>query len=46
VEGGDTREVAQRTFLSENTVQDHLKAIFAETSARSRRTLLARALGS
>jgi DNA-binding CsgD family transcriptional regulator len=46
VEGGDTREVAQRMFLSENTVQDHLKAIFAKTSARSRRTLLAWALGS
>lgn len=46
VEGRDTREVAQRMFLSENTVQDHLKAIFAKTTARSRRTLLSRALGS
>jgi DNA-binding CsgD family transcriptional regulator len=46
VEGRDTREVAQRMFVSENTVQDHLKAIFAKTAARSRRTLLARALGS
>jgi DNA-binding CsgD family transcriptional regulator len=46
VEGWDTREVAQGMFLSENTVQDHLKAIFTKTSARSRRTLLARALGS
>jgi DNA-binding CsgD family transcriptional regulator len=46
VEGGDTRGVAQRMFLTENTVQDHLKAIFAKTSARNRRTLLARALGS
>jgi DNA-binding CsgD family transcriptional regulator len=46
VEGRDTREVAQRMFLSENTVQDHLKAIFAKTTARSRRTVLARALGS
>jgi hypothetical protein len=26
--------------------EDHLKAIFAKTAARSRRTLLARALGS
>ncbi len=46
VEGRDTREVAERMFLSENTVQDHLKAIFAKTTARSRRALLARALGS
>jgi DNA-binding CsgD family transcriptional regulator len=46
VDGTDTREVAQRMFLSENTVQDHLKAIFAKTAARSRRTLLSRALGS
>jgi DNA-binding CsgD family transcriptional regulator len=46
VDGRDTREVAERMFLSEHTVQDHLKAIFAKTTARSRRTLLARALGS
>jgi DNA-binding CsgD family transcriptional regulator len=46
VEGRNTREVAQRMFLSENTVQDHLKAIFAKTQVRSRRILLARALGS
>lgn len=45
VEGRDTREVAERMFLSENTVQDHLKSIFAKTAVRSRRTLLARALG-
>lgn len=45
VEGADTREVAQRLFLSEHTVQDHLKSVFAKTSVRNRRTLLARALG-
>jgi DNA-binding CsgD family transcriptional regulator len=33
-------------FLSEHTVQDHLKSIFAKTSARSRRILLSRALGT
>ncbi|WP_412542719.1 helix-turn-helix transcriptional regulator [Longispora sp. K20-0274] len=43
--GADTREVARRMFLSEHTVQDHLKSVFARTGARSRRTLLARALG-
>lgn len=45
VTGTDTREVALRMFLSEHTVQDHLKSIFAKTSARNRRTLLSCALG-
>ena len=44
-QGLDTREVAAAMFLSPHTVQDHLKAIFAKTGARSRRLLLARALG-
>jgi DNA-binding CsgD family transcriptional regulator len=44
--GTDTRELARRMFLSEHTVQDHLKSIFAKTSARNRRTLLSRALGT
>jgi DNA-binding CsgD family transcriptional regulator len=43
--GADTREVARRMFLSENTIQDHLKSIFAKTGTRNRRTLLARAVG-
>src|SRR5260221_1049305 len=38
--GPDTRELARRMFLSQHTVQDHLKSIFAKTSARNRRTLL------
>jgi DNA-binding NarL/FixJ family response regulator len=44
--GADTREVARLMFVSENTVQDHLKSIFDKSTARSRRTLLARALGT
>jgi DNA-binding CsgD family transcriptional regulator len=41
----DTRTIAQRMFLSENTVQDHLKSIFAKTGTSNRRTVLARATG-
>jgi DNA-binding CsgD family transcriptional regulator len=44
--GTDTRELARRLFLSEHTVQDHLKSIFSKTSTHSRGTLLSRALGS
>ena len=44
--GGDTREIGERMYLSAHTVQDHLKSVFAKTGTRSRRTLLARAVGS
>jgi DNA-binding CsgD family transcriptional regulator len=45
VMGSDTRRIAQRMFVSENTVQDHLKSIFAKTGTSNRRTLLTRAVG-
>ena len=45
VTGSDTRGIAEQMFLSEHTVQDHLKSIFAKTATRNRRTLLARAAG-
>ena len=45
VTGADTRRIADHMFLSEHTVQDHLKSIFAKTATRNRRTLLARAAG-
>jgi DNA-binding CsgD family transcriptional regulator len=44
--GSDTRALARGMSLSEHTVQDHLKAIFAKTGARDRITLLSRALGT
>jgi len=46
VSGADTREIASRMFLSKHTVQDHLKSVFAKTQTRSRKALLARALGT
>jgi DNA-binding CsgD family transcriptional regulator len=43
--GADTRGLAGELFLSENTVQDHFKSIFAKTGARTRGELLAIARG-
>jgi DNA-binding CsgD family transcriptional regulator len=44
--GADTRELGRRMFLSEHTVQDHLKSIFAKTGTHNRRALLSLVLGS
>ena len=41
-EGRDTRSVALEMSISELTVQDHLKSVFAKTATSSRRELLAR----
>ena len=46
VTGAGTRDIARLMFVSEHTVQDHLKSIFAKTSSRTRRTLAARVLGT
>lgn len=46
VTGADTRELARTLHLSEHTVQDHLKSIFAKTGAPNRRVLVSRALGA
>lgn len=44
--GLDSRAVAGLLFLSEHTVNDHVKAVLAKTGARTRQLLLARALGA
>ncbi|MDQ3641757.1 MAG: helix-turn-helix transcriptional regulator [Actinomycetota bacterium] len=46
VGGSDTHELARRLFVSEHTVQDHLKSVFAKTGAANRRVLVARATGA
>ena len=44
--GSDTRSMARQMSLSEHTIQDHLKSIFAKTGAQDRVTVLSRALGT
>ena len=44
--GADTRAMARQMQLSEHTVQDHLKSIFAKSGTRDRVTVLSRALGT
>ena len=44
--GADTRTLAQQLFVSEHTIQDHLKSIFGKTGTRTRQSLLSRALGT
>jgi DNA-binding CsgD family transcriptional regulator len=44
--GLDTREIAGALFLSEHTVNDHVKAMLAKAGARTRQVLLARVVGA
>lgn len=46
VTGADTREISAGMFVSEHTVHDHLKSIFAKTACHSRPAVMSRALGS
>jgi DNA-binding NarL/FixJ family response regulator len=43
--GADSRTLARELYLSEHTVQDHLKSIFEKTNTHNRRTLLTRIAG-
>jgi DNA-binding CsgD family transcriptional regulator len=45
VVGLDSREIAGQLFLSEHTVNDHVKAALAKTGTRTRQVLLARVIG-
>ena len=45
VAGADTKAVAEALFMSQHTVQDHLKSIFAKTGAHTRRILVGRVAG-
>ena len=45
VTGHDTRAIALAMFVSEHTVQDHLKSIFAKSGLNTRRLVVARATG-
>lgn len=44
--GLDTREIAGELFLSEHTVNDHVKSVLAKTGVRTRQVLMARVAGS
>lgn len=44
--GLDSRQIAEQLFLSEHTVNDHVRAVLAKTGARTRQVLLARVVGT
>ncbi|NMH78601.1 LuxR C-terminal-related transcriptional regulator [Pseudonocardia xinjiangensis] len=46
ISGRSSREIAGALTISPNTVQDHVKSLFAKFDVRSRGQLVARALGS
>jgi DNA-binding CsgD family transcriptional regulator len=44
--GDDTRTIAKQLYLSEHTINDHVKSVLAKTGTKTRQVLLSRALGA
>jgi DNA-binding CsgD family transcriptional regulator len=44
--GADSRSIAEQLFLSEHTVNDHVKAVLAKTGSATRQVLVSRAVGA
>ncbi|MGH3713008.1 MAG: response regulator transcription factor [Micromonosporaceae bacterium] len=44
--GDNSKTIARQLYLSEHTVNDHVKSVLAKTGARTRQLLLSRALGT
>ncbi len=44
--GLDSQAVAERLYLSEHTVHDHVKSVLAKTGTASRQALLSRIAGA
>lgn len=44
--GADSKRIAGELFLSEHTVNDHVKALLAKTGTRTRPVLVSRVVGA
>lgn len=44
--GADSRSIGERLFLSEHTVNDHVKAVLAKTGSATRQVVVSRAAGA
>ncbi|WP_338060177.1 helix-turn-helix transcriptional regulator [Streptomyces fulvoviolaceus] len=44
--GADSHTAARSMYVTEHTVQDHLRSVFAKTGTHNRRDLLSRTLGA